>query len=186
MCLMKFNYLSELQWIKTYGGSDDDRGHGLVQLPDGGYVLVGYSKSNDGDATENKGQHDNWVIRTDFKGELLWEKSFGFLGHDHAYNIIRTSDGGLFFNGFLDVTASNGLGQNKIYSNSSFRHGVGEFWAHKIDLEVIFSGVIIMEALIMILSYDSIETSSGDFILVGTSESQDQDIKIQMEDMIFG
>ena len=38
--LMKFNYLSELQWIKTYGGSDDDRGHGLVQLPDGGYVLM--------------------------------------------------------------------------------------------------------------------------------------------------
>ena len=175
--LMKFNNLSELQWIKTYGGSDDDRGHGLVQLPDGGYVLVGYSKSNDGDASENKGQHDNWVIRTDFKGELLWEKSFGFLGHDHAYNIIRTSDGGLFFNGFLDVTASNGLGQNKIYSNTSSRHGVGEFWAHKIDLEGNLQWRYYYGGTNNDRSYDSIETSSGDFILVGTSESQDQDIK---------
>ena len=175
--LMKFNNLSELQWIKTYGGSDDDRGHGLVQLPDGGYALVGYSKSNDGDASENKGQHDNWVIRTDIKGELLWEKSFGFLGHDHAYNIIKTNDGALFFNGFLDVTASNGLGQNKIYSKSSSRHGVGEFWAHKID----FEGNILWRNYYggtnNDRSYDAIETSAGDFILVGTSESQDQDIK---------
>lgn len=175
--LMKFNNLSELQWIKTYGGSDDDRGHGLVQLPDGGYALVGYSKSNDGDASENKGQHDNWLIRTDVKGELLWEKSFGFLGHDHAYNIIKTNDGALFFNGFLDVTASNGLGQNKIYSNSSSRHGVGEFWAHKID----FEGNILWRNYYggtnNDRSYDSIETSTGDFILVGTSESKDQDIK---------
>ena len=31
--LMKFNNLSELQWIKTYGGSDDDRGHGKKTQP---------------------------------------------------------------------------------------------------------------------------------------------------------
>ena len=175
--LMKFNYLSELQWTKTYGGSDDDRGHGLVQLSDGGYVLVGYSKSSDGDTSQNKGQHDNWVIRTDPKGKILWEKSFGFLGHDHAYNIIKTSDGGLFFNGFLDVTASNGLGQNKIYAHSSSRHGAGEFWAHKIDLEGNLQWRYYYGGTSNDRSYDSIETSKGDFILVGTSESQDEDIK---------
>ena len=133
--LMKFNDEAKLQWIKTYGGSGDDRGHGLVELADEGFALIGYSKSSDGDASINKGQHDNWVLRTDSKGNLLWEKSFGFLGHDHAYNIIATSDGGLFFNGFLDVTASNGQGQNKKEVHFSARHGVGEFWVHKIDLE---------------------------------------------------
>ena len=58
-------------------------------------------RSSDGDSSENRGQHDNWLIRTDSSGLIIWEKSFGFSGHDHAYNIIETSNGGLLFNGFL-------------------------------------------------------------------------------------
>ena len=62
-----------------------------------GFALIGYSKSRDGDASLNKGQHDNWVLRIDARGNLLWEKSFGFLGHDHAYNIISHSRWRTFF-----------------------------------------------------------------------------------------
>ena len=175
--LMKFNDFGDLEWVQTYGGSGDDRGHGLVQLTDGGYALVGYSKSDDGDASVNKGQHDNWVIRTDTEGNILWEKSFGFLGHDHAYNIIATSDGGLFFNGFLDVTASNGLGQNKKEAHFSTVHGVGEFWVHKIDLNGNLQWRNFYGGTSNDRSYDSIETKTGDFVIVGASESQDVDIK---------
>ena len=134
LLLIKFNAAANVEWYRTYGGSKDDRGHSLVQLADGGFAFLGYSMSQDGDASINQGQHDNWVIRVDAMGQIVWEKSFGFAGHDHAYNIITTSDGGLFFNGFLDVTASNGEGQDgKQYSKSS-RHGVGEFWCHKLDI----------------------------------------------------
>ena len=65
---------------------------------------MGYSMSDDGDVSKNEGFHDNWVILIDPKGNIIWEKSYGFSGHDHAYNIIKTRDGNLFFNGFLDVT----------------------------------------------------------------------------------
>ena len=175
--LMKFDSKRSLEWTKTYGGSEDDRGHDLVQLSDGGYALVGYSKSNDGDLTQNKGQHDNWILRTDTVGNLLWEKSFGFLGHDHAYNIISTSDGGLLFNGFLDVTASKGMGQDKGERLSSKRHGVGEFWVHKIDLEGNLQWRKYFGGSSNDRSYDAIETSEGDYVIVGSSESQDVDIK---------
>jgi len=110
--VMKFDLNASLEWTHTYGGSEDDRGFDIVELSTGGFALIGYSKSEDGDASLNQGQHDNWVLRIDAMGTLLWEKSFGFLGHDHAYNIIATEDGGLFFNGFLDVTASKGAGQD--------------------------------------------------------------------------
>ena len=130
---MKFSASNSLEWTQIYGGSRDDRGYDVVQLLDEGFALVGYSKSDDGDASVNQGQHDNWVIRTDSKGLLLWQKSFGFLGHDHAYSITSTSDGGLFFNGFLDVTASNGQGQDGKRNYLTKKHGVGEFWCHKID-----------------------------------------------------
>lgn len=173
--LMKFNALNEVEWTSTYGGSEDDRGHDVVQLRDGGFAVVGYSQSSDGDASRNEGQHDNWVFKVDAQGNLLWEKSFGFLGHDHAYNIISTLDGGLFFNGFLDVTASNGAGQDGKVQLTK-KHGVGEFWCHKLDADGNLQWRRYFGGTSNDRSYDAIETTEGDFVLVGASESQDLDI----------
>ena len=166
---LKFKPDLELDYIKTYGGSDDDRGYDLVQLEDRGFILLGYSKSSDGDVSLNKGQHDNWVIRIDQKGKIIWEKSFGFSGHDHAYNIISTKDGGFFFNGFLDVTASNGLGMTKKNMKISKKHGVGEFWCHKIDKDGNLQWRKYFGGTNNDRSYDAIQTLEGDFIIVGTS-----------------
>ena len=164
--LIKFDLEGQIEWINTYGGTDDDVGNDVIETEDGQFYLIGYSKSSNGDASINKGQHDNWLIKIDSKGKLIWEKSYGFAGHDHAYNIIKTNDGGLFFNGFIDVTASQGEG-------GLLRHGVGEFWCHKVDM----NGEIIWRRYFggsnNDRSYDAIETSDGGFILVGTSESQD-------------
>lgn len=173
--LMKFDSHKSLEWVKNYGGSRDDRGQSVVEVSGIGYALLGYSMSNDGDASNNEGFHDNWVILIDPKGNIIWEKSYGFSGHDHAYNIIKTKDGNLFFNGFLDVTASRGLGSTE-KMEKSVKHGVGEFWCHKIDLK----GNILWRKYFggtnNDRSYDSIETAEGDFILVGSSESSDNDI----------
>ena len=174
--LMKFSESNSLEWTQVYGGSKDDRGYDVVQLLDEGFALVGHSKSDDGDASVNQGQHDNWVIRTDSKGLLLWQKSFGFLGHDHAYSITSTSDGGLFFNGFLDVTASNGRGQDGKRNYLTKKHGVGEFWCHKLDRNGNLQWRRYFGGTSNDRSYDAIETNRGDFILTGGSESQDIDI----------
>ena len=173
--LMKFDSDKSIEWVKNYGGSRDDRGQSVVEVSGIGYALLGYSMSNDGDASSNEGFHDNWVILIDSKGDIIWEKSYGFSGHDHAYNIIKTKDGNLFFNGFLDVTASRGLGSTKKVGKS-IKHGVGEFWCHKVDLE----GNILWRKYFggtnNDRSYDSVETSDGDFLIVGSSESDDIDI----------
>ena len=173
--LIKFDSNKSIEWVKNYGGSKDDRGQSVVEVSGIGYALLGYSMSNDGDASNNEGFHDNWVILIDSIGNIIWEKSYGFSGHDHAYNIIQTKDGNLFFNGFLDVTASRGLGSTEKVGRS-IKHGVGEFWCHKIDLD----GNILWRKYFggtnNDRSYDSIETAEGDFIIVGSSESSDNDI----------
>jgi len=173
--VLKFDAANALEWAKTYGGSGDDRGYDLVPLRQGGYALVGYSNSSDGDASNNEGMHDHWVIRIDAKGTLLWEKSFGFAGHDHAYNIIATPDGGFFFNGFLDVTASGGSGQDGKGAAVN-RHGVGEFWAQKIDAQGNLLWRNYYGGTNNDRSYDALLTTDGNYLLVGTSESQDVDI----------
>lgn len=176
LLLLKFDPNGDLEWHHTYGGSADDRGHALVELSSGGYALLGYSMSSDGDASQNQGQHDNWVVRVDAQGEILWERSYGFLGHDHAYNLIATQDGGLFFNGFLDVTASQGQGSTQKNRPSSSRHGVGEFWCHKIDAQGGIEWRRYFGGTNNDRSYDALQLDSGEYILVGTSESDDVDV----------
>ena len=132
--LMKLKDDGSLLWKKTYGGSGDDHGNSLLQTPDGGFVLLGYRSSQDGDVNPTKGFHDNWILKVDKSGNIEWQNTYGFEGHDHAYNVISTADGGYFFNGFLDVTASGGEG-NDGRSASRNRHGAGEFWCHKLDAQ---------------------------------------------------
>ena len=173
--LLKLDSEGNLLWNQTYGGSDDDRGQSLIQTSDGGYVLAGYSKSSDGDSSNNEGQHDNWVIKVDASGNLQWEQSFGFAGHDHAYSIIETADGGLFMTGFLDVTSSGGAG-NDGRSVDRVQHGVGEFWAHRLDANGNLLWRRYFGGTNNDRSFDAVQTPEGGFLIAGTTESNDVDI----------
>ena len=82
----------------------------------------------------------------------------------------------IFFNGFLDVTASKGAGQDGKQFHYNQRHGVGEFWCHKIDQNGNLVWRRYFGGTSNDRSYDAIETTEGDFVLVGASESQDVDI----------
>lgn len=163
-------------WTKTYGGSGDDRGQALVQTNDGGFAMAGYSMSSDGDASNNEGFHDNWLVKTDIQGNLLWEKSFGFSGHDHAYALVETNDNGFFMAGFLDVTASGGLGNSNRSSNGIARHGIGEFWCHKLDSQGNVQWQRFFGGSGNDRAFDVLQTNDGGYLLTGYTESNDFDI----------
>jgi len=173
--LLKLDAQGNLQWNKTYGGSKDDRGQSLVQTQDGGYALTGYAMSDDGDGSVNNGFHDNWVLKLDASGTIEWEKSFGFSGHDHSYDILQTIDGGYFFTGFLDITSARADG-NTEKAETLTRHGVGEFWGTRInkigDVEWrgYFGGTNNDRAHAVVQSEDM------GFVMAGFSESDDFDI----------
>ncbi|WP_353777130.1 hypothetical protein [Winogradskyella sp. 3972H.M.0a.05] len=160
---------------KTYGGSGDDRGQKIIQTPDGGYAIVGYSMSSDGDGSNNEGFHDNWILKLDNSGNIIWEKSYGFSGHDHAYGLIATNDGGFFMTGFLDVTASGGEG-NDTASRSTNRHGVGEFWCHKLDANGDLQWRRYFGGTNNDRSFSVVQANDGGYVIAGFSESTDFDI----------
>jgi hypothetical protein len=173
--LLKLNADGNIEWQRTYGGSKDDRGQQVIQTSDGGFAIAGYAMSDDGDASNNEGFHDNWILRLDSAGEILWEKSFGFSGHDHSYDLVETPDGGIFFTGFLDVTSSNGEGStNK--SSGLTRHGVGEFWGTKLDTSGNIEWRKFFGGTNNDRSFGVINANDGGYILAGASESDDFDI----------
>jgi len=61
--VVKLNAAGILQWQKSIGGSDNDQANSINQTTDGGYILAGYSHSNDGDITGNHGGSDFWVVK---------------------------------------------------------------------------------------------------------------------------
>lgn len=173
--LVKLDDQGEIQWQRTYGGSKDDQGQQVIQTTDGGYAITGYAMSDDGDGSNNEGFHDNWILRLDSQGIILWEKSFGFSGHDHSYDLVETADGGFFFSGFLDVTSSNGEGGTSKQSSLS-AHGVGEFWGTKVDANGNLQWRKFFGGTNNDRSFGVVNALDGGYVLAGASESDDFDI----------
>ncbi len=173
--LLKLDVDGHLQWNKTYGGSKDDRGQSLVQTKDGGYAITGYAMSDDGNGSNNEGFHDNWILKLDAQGTIEWEKSFGFSGHDHSYDIIQTNNGGFFFVGFLDITLARADGYTEKESSHT-RHGVGEFWGTKLDAQGNLEWRRYFGGTNNDRAHAVVQADDGGFVMAGFSESDDFDI----------
>ena len=174
--LLKLDADGNLEWNKTYGGSKDDRGQSLVQTKDGGYAMTGYAMSDDGDGSNNEGFHDNWIVKLDGTGTIEWEKSFGFSGHDHSYDIIQTDDSGFFFVGFLDINSARADGNTEKGNPSPTAHGVGEFWGTKIDPKGDLQWRGYFGGTNNDRAHAVVQADDGGFVLSGFAESDDYDI----------
>lgn len=170
--LLKITKNGEILWSKTYGGSDDENAARITKTNDGGYLLTGYTTSNDGDVSGNEGFQDYWVVKVDTNGSIVWDKNFGFAGSDQAYKAFQTSDGGYFITGFFDVSASGGAGNDL---QRGVVHGVGEFWGIKLDANGTKQWRRYFGGTNNDRSYDAWETTDGGFLMTGTSESVDFD-----------
>ncbi len=171
--LLKFDAQDSLQWQKTFGGSKDDKGYKIITTSDGGYVIIGSSKSNDFDQSVNNGFEDVWVLKLNAAGISEWKTTTGFLGTDVGYSIIQTTDGGYFLGSIIDVTASGGLGNNK--TTKKQRHAGGDYWGIKLSSTGAIEWRKYFGGKNTDTCYDVVETSDG-YIMIGSSDSVDVDI----------
>jgi hypothetical protein len=91
-----------IQWQKCLGGMWNDWASSIQPTLDGGYIVAGTTKSNDGDVTGNQGGKDMWVVKISATGTIQWQKSFGGIADDVAYSILPTLDGGYIVAGSTD------------------------------------------------------------------------------------
>ncbi|ARV09833.1 hypothetical protein BTO05_09335 [Winogradskyella sp. PC-19] len=171
--VIKFSAQNAIEWQKTYGGLDDDRGRDIIQTLDGGYAIIGTSASDDFDVTENNGSQDFWIAKLDAFGNISWQKSFGFQGDDMGLSVIQTSDSGYLLTGVLDVTSSNGQGNTR---TNTTRHAGGDYWAIKLNVSGNMEWTKFFGGNFTDTAEGIIETDNGDFIIAGGSDSIDTDI----------
>ena len=96
---------NDLEWQKCLGGSSDDRANSIQQTTDGGYIVAGYTYSNDGDVSGNSGLTDAWVTKLDSNKAIQWQECLGTAQDDYAKSIRQTSDGGYIVAGYSRATS---------------------------------------------------------------------------------
>jgi len=80
-------------WQNTYGGLDSDVAYSAVQTSDGGFGVLGVSRS------VGAGGYDAYLVRLDPAGQEIWSKSYGTSGGEWTYSVCATNDGGFAFVG---------------------------------------------------------------------------------------
>ncbi len=61
--VVKLDSLGVIQWQKCLGGEREDEGYSVQQTEDNGFIVVGWTNSNDGDVSGNHGGGDAWVVK---------------------------------------------------------------------------------------------------------------------------
>jgi len=121
--VVKLNRSGNIEWEKQYGGSNEDIATSVQQTTDGGYIVAGYTGSNNGDVGSNYGSSDYWIIKLDELGYMVWEKNYGGSLLDRAHSIQQTTDGGYIVAG---QSSSNDI---DIQENN----GQSDYWIVKLD-----------------------------------------------------
>jgi gliding motility-associated-like protein len=130
----------------------------VLATGDGGYLLGatvngtagGDKKENTRDAfisySDASSPGDYWIIKTDDKGQVQWEKTLGSKVVDEFKSAAETKDGGYIIGGstlyyssyFTTPTAASGDRTSALRDSS---HDLGDFWIVKLDQ----SGKIVWE-----------------------------------------
>lgn len=110
-----FDYLAvkissdqNIAWAKTYDGSGTDRGLKAVNTSDGGFLLVGVSKSMLFTSLKSNKPCYPLIIKTDPNGNMQWAKAVEYYevsvsSRDfYIYSAIQTSDGGYVIAGYYE------------------------------------------------------------------------------------
>lgn len=84
---------------RCYGGSGTDEAWDATATSDGGCIVVGHSNSVDGEVSPTAGVQDQWVLRLDAAGSIVWQNTFGGSLTDEAWAVVAAPDDGCFVAG---------------------------------------------------------------------------------------
>lgn len=155
-----------IEWEKSLGGSLDDAAGAVALTADGGYIVAGYTASNDGDVSGNHGNEDFWVVKLAADGSMTWQVALGGPKAEIAHAIMQTAD-----SGYIVVGASRS-DSGQVSGNNGQR----DFWVVKLDAvgTLMWENTLGGSALDVAAAVD--ETTDGSYIVAGLTYSNDFDV----------
>jgi len=163
--VVKLNGLGAIQWQRSLGGSNHDRGYSIQQTSDGGYIVAGQTESNDGDVSGLHGDIDFWVVKLNSLGAIQWQKTLGGSEWEEAWSVRQTTDGGY-------IVAGRSISQD---GDVTENHGGFDFWVVKLDETGTLQWQKSLGGSMDDIAYSVRQTVDGGYIVTGESESNDGD-----------
>lgn len=110
--VVKLSRCGDIEWERSFGGTNYESARDVVQTADGGYIVVGETNSTDGGVVSGYGgTKDIWILRLNAAGNLLWQKRYGGSGLDIANHLHLLADGSFY------VLASSSSNDGNITGN---------------------------------------------------------------------
>lgn len=160
-----------ISFSKCFGGSSIEGSYSIIEkTSDHTFILVGASESNDGDVQTNYGGVDTWIINVDTSGQILWSTVCGGSQNDIPEQVINTHDGGFAVVGY---TLSS-----QVYAAGNNLNTIGQedIWLMKFSANFSLQWQKCLGGLgtdVVSLGKGLIETSSHEFVVLGSSLSND-------------
>jgi len=117
--LIKTNSNGIEQWAQIFGEFVNQAGNSVQQTTDGGYIITGWTTSDE------MGNKDVYLIKTDGYGNEQWTQLFGGADDDAGDSVQQTTDGGYIITGY---TSSFGNGYADVYLIKTDSNG-NEQWS---------------------------------------------------------
>ncbi|HYV94896.1 MAG TPA: T9SS type A sorting domain-containing protein [Chitinophagales bacterium] len=171
--IVKLDTGGNIVWQKSLGGSDGEEANDIQQTTDGGYIVAGYSLSNDGEVSGNHGELDYWIVKLDTVGNLVWQKSLGGSYFDYAHSVQQTTDGEFIIAG---QSISNNGDVSGWHGCDMFSYGCNDYWIVKLDT----GGNLLWQKTLggydEDVAYSVQQTTDDGFIIAGYSFSNNDDV----------
>lgn len=89
-----------VNWSRSYGGSNYDYFTNVFQFPDGNIIAVGNTYSNDVMIHNNKGGKDVWIVKLNSMGDTIWTKTIGGSHYDEVVQARLLNDSTVILFGY--------------------------------------------------------------------------------------
>lgn len=178
---IKVDASGNLQWKKTYGGSQNDEIRAVSRLSNG-EILLGFTSNSlnqDFQFTANDNFPNNfneniWLFKTSILGEVQQKQIFGGSRKDALASITRSNDGSFYLSACSNSTNGNITDRNRIPNNNlDARDAVIMKINESLEVQWVKSlgGSADDEAISLI------ETSDGGIMSLGVTQSFDGDVE---------
>lgn len=103
--LVKLDAEGSKQWIKTYGGANEEYMTSILPTRDGNFLTMGYSNSTTGDVVRPNNNFSAWLLKFDNSGNKVAASTYGYAAtyDNFTNNLIATQDGGFMLAGYSYV-----------------------------------------------------------------------------------
>lgn len=143
--LVKTDSAGDMQWNRTYGGTNYDYASSVIQTGDGGYALAGHTEP------VARILVDFLLVKADSEGNMEWNRTYGGVYNDYGRAVIQTDDGGYAVAGRTD----------------SFRYRNWDCWLIKTDPEGNMQWDTTYGTLRSECAESIVKTADGGFALAG-------------------